>query len=187
MNDNVSALTVLTQLSDCVNSFRQIAPFARFMTTYHEQLGRLETLDDKRHDIIHVTNDMPTVQLEVNEAKAKIEEVEEQNGLLNETLIKLQTEIFTRPTLAVVKQEIGRYPFGSRASSSAVLPGLISQDHKTCLSWKRQSLNFSVRSAHNLTLLVTGFQNQLHCYLYCISYPYEIIMCLLGSIKLKLK
>ena len=55
---------------------------------------------------------MPTVQLQVNDAKSNIEELKEQNRLLNEIVSKLQTEISTRPTLTMVKQEISKYVEG---------------------------------------------------------------------------
>ena len=47
-----------------------------------------------------------------------------QNGFLNVHIKKLQDELATRPTLAIVKQEIGKYASEGRISSLTTLSGL---------------------------------------------------------------
>ena len=47
-----------------------------------------------------------------------------QNGLLNDHIKELQAEIATMPTLAIVKQEIGKYALGDRISSSTSVSAL---------------------------------------------------------------
>ena len=113
------------------------------MRSYHNQLGRVESIDDHTHDVIQITIDTPIVQLQVNEAEYNIEELQEKNRLLNKIIIKLQTEISTRLTLAVVniQQEVGR------------LLWQCCQDQKTYLNWKKQSLKISMHSTHNLSII----------------------------------
>ena len=123
-NDIINSINRLNQLQNVVGSLLTIARYHKYMKAMHEQYNRLDKVDDMRFDILDAAAEIPIVQLKAREADAAIQRLRNQNGLLNDHIKELQAELATRPTLAIVKQEIGKYASGGRISSSTTVSGL---------------------------------------------------------------
>ena len=76
-----------------------------------------------RSDILDYAAEMPTFHLKANQAEADIQELKNQNSFLHGEVKALKSELATRPTLAVLKQEINKYSSGDRLTSSALPSG----------------------------------------------------------------
>ena len=71
-----------------------------------------------------MADEMPAFQIKAKEAEADIQQLKNQNLLLHGEVKQLKNELATRPTLAVLKQEINKYSSGGRLVSSTTPTGL---------------------------------------------------------------
>ena len=111
-------------LKDFVDSIKKAAYYSKHMKLMYEQAGRLEGIEENRREILSLVADMPANQLKSAQTDSDIQQLKNQNSLLNDEVKRLKNDLATRPTLAIVKQEINKYSTGGRITGSSTPTGL---------------------------------------------------------------
>jgi len=111
-------------LKDYVDSVKKVAFYAKHMRGMYEQAGKLEAIEENRREILSLVADIPANQLKSAQVDVDIQQLKNQNSLLNDEVKRLKNDLATRPTLALVKQEINKYSTGGRITGSSAPTGL---------------------------------------------------------------
>ena len=111
-------------LKDYVDSIKKAAFYSKHMRAMYEQAGRLEGIEENRREILTLVADMPANQLKSAQTDTDIQQLKNQNSLLNDEVKRLKNDLATRPTLALVKQEINKYSTGGKILGSSAPTGL---------------------------------------------------------------
>ena len=101
-----------------------MAQYHRYIKGMYEQFTKLDRIEERRLDILDVVDEMPAFHIKANQADADIQQLKNQNLLLHDEVKVLKNELATRPTLAILKQEINKYSSGGKLTSSATSSGL---------------------------------------------------------------
>ena len=111
-------------LKDYVDGIKKAAFYSKHMRAMYEQASKLEGIEENRRAILDLVAETPANQLKSAQADTDIQQLKNQNTLLNDEVKKLKTDLATRPTLAIVKQEINKYSTGGRITGSSAPTGL---------------------------------------------------------------
>ena len=111
-------------LKDYVDSIKKAAFYSKHMKAMYDQATKLESIEDNRREILALVAEMPANQLKSAQTDTDIQQLKNQNSLLNDEVKRLKNDLATRPTLAIVKQEINKYSTGGKILGSSTPTGL---------------------------------------------------------------